>query len=65
MDIAALSMDISAVSTKQQAQFGILKMAMDLPKIASEVIIDEMQNMQKELESLLMPYLGQNIDMYA
>jgi len=40
-------------------------MAIDLPKQSMDVLLDEMQNLQKEMESILMPYLGQNIDVYA
>ena len=65
MDIAALSMDLSSVYTGQQVRTGVLKMAMDLPKISTEVFLDELQGLQKEMENLLMSHLGQNIDVYA
>ena len=65
MDIAALSMDLSYISTTQQVQTGILKMAMDLPEIGTEVLLDGIQDLQKEMESMLMSHLGQNIDVYA
>ena len=65
MDIAALSMDLSSVNLDQQATGGILKMAMDLPKVSTDMIISEMQDLRKEMESLVMSHLGQYIDVYA
>ena len=65
MDIAALSMDLSSIKIDQQVKTGVLKMAIDLPKMGMDLLLDEMQSLQKEMESILMPYLGQNIDVYA
>ena len=65
MDIAALSMDLSSIRTDQQVKTGVLKMAIDLPKMSMDILLDEMQSLQKEMESILMPYLGQNVDVYA
>ena len=65
MDIAALSMDMSSIAINQQVRTGILKMAMDLPKVSTEVLLDELMDMQSEMENLLLAHLGQNIDVYA
>ena len=40
-------------------------MAIDLPKMSMDVLLDGMQDLQKEMETILMPFLGQNVDVYA
>jgi hypothetical protein len=64
MDIAALSMNISAVSASVQAQRSILKMAMDIPAQAVGNLLDSMLALEEEMAKL-MTGLGQNIDVYA
>ena len=65
MDIAEVSMGLSSVYTNIQAGTSILKYAMDMPKQSTEKLLLGIQEMRKELENLLQPYLGQNIDVYA
>ena len=65
MDVGALSMDLSSININRQVRTGILKMAMDLPKLSTDVLIDEMLDFEKDLENLLLSHLGQNIDVYV
>ena len=41
MDIAAVSINLSSVSTKLQVQTSVLKMAMDIAAQSSEIIFEE------------------------
>ena len=65
MDIAKLSMNMSTISASAKAQTSVLKMAMDVPALAVESLLNNMQGLEEEMASLLMSDLGQNIDVYV
>ena len=65
MDVAKLSMNIGSVSAGVQAQTSILKMAMDVPAMAVDSLLNNLQGLEEELSCMITSGLGQNIDVYG
>ena len=63
MDIAAMSMEMSANQVKYETAMKLQKMVMD---VQEQVVSDQLANMMKqleELEALIPSELGQNVNM--
>ena len=62
MDIAALSMEMSAMKTDYEAKAGILKMVMDVNAEVATKLLDEMKEFEQELSEMVLSHLGQSLD---
>ena len=62
MDIARLSMNLSAIKTGHEASISILKKAMELGAKSVEALLNDMLELQKDFDTTVLAHLGQNID---